>query len=191
MSSSSEFRQTFRRLKPEKRRTRLSYRKHADLLFVSDLKPPFPPFLLDTTVYIDALQGRLPPAMEAILRGGVIWHSPVTESEIAAAVGLLDPSDPRTAKTIAQLVLLIEKRAVHRVLSPDQAIWRDAGLTSGILARLQNYSKEDRRKALNDALLFFTALKHGCSVLTRNIKEFDLFQQLNEAGRVVFYERLP
>jgi predicted nucleic acid-binding protein len=129
--------------------------------------------------------------MEAILRGGIIWHSPLTESEIAAAVGLLDPADPRTAKTIAQLVLLIEKRAVHRVLSPDSAIWRDAGLTSGVLARLQNYNKEDRRKALNDALLFFTALKHGCSVLTRNIKEFDLFQQLYEAGRVVFYERLP
>lgn len=129
--------------------------------------------------------------MEAILRGGIIWHSPVTEAEIAAAVGLLDPADSWTAKTISQLVLLVEKRAVHRVLSPDPAIWRDAGLTSGVLARLQSYSNEDRRKALNDALLFFTALKHGCSVLTRNIKEFDLFQQLNGAGRVVFYERLP
>jgi hypothetical protein len=91
----------------------------------------------------------------------------VTDSEIAAAVGLLDPADPRTAKAVNQLVRLVEKQAAHRVLSPDPAIWRDAGLTSGVLARLRNHNREDRRKALNDALLFFTTLKHGFSVSAR------------------------
>ena len=60
---------------------------------------------------------------------------------------------------------------------------------TGILARLQNYEKEDRRKALNDALIYLTATKNGCTVLTRNVKEFDLLMQLDGTGKVVFYSQ--
>jgi predicted nucleic acid-binding protein len=57
-----------------------------------------------------------------------------------------------------------------------------------MLARLQKYGAADRRRALNDALLFSTARKYGLTVLTRNINDFDLLQQLDPAGRVLFYK---
>jgi predicted nucleic acid-binding protein len=41
---------------------------------------------------------------------------------------------------------------------------------------------------LNDALLFATARKHGCTVLTRNVIDFDLLAQLDPSGRVIFYQ---
>jgi predicted nucleic acid-binding protein len=40
---------------------------------------------------------------------------------------------------------------------------------------------------MNDALLFVTARRHGCTLLTRNVGDFDLMQQLEPAGRVLFY----
>jgi predicted nucleic acid-binding protein len=58
-----------------------------------------------------------------------------------------------------------------------------------MLARLQNYDKNNRKRVLNDALLFSTARKHGLTVLTRNILDFDFLQQLEPTGRVLFYHR--
>jgi hypothetical protein len=40
---------------------------------------------------------------------------------------------------------------------------------------------------LNGALLFETARKRGCAVLTRNVVDFDLLQQLDPSGRIMFY----
>jgi predicted nucleic acid-binding protein len=41
---------------------------------------------------------------------------------------------------------------------------------------------------LNDALLFATARKYGCVVLSRNVRDFDLLQQLDPSGKVMFYK---
>src|SRR5437016_6775139 len=61
----------------------------------------------------------------------------------------------------------------------------DLGILSGTLARLQGYKSDQRRRVLNDALLFATARKHGCSVLTRNVVDFDFLQQLDPSGKVL------
>jgi predicted nucleic acid-binding protein len=166
----------------------LSYRDRSQLRFLPSLKPPFPKFLLDTTVYIDALQGRLPDDAEIALRAGSLWHSTVTEAELAAIAGLLDPAHPDTAHAIAQVAASIELRPAHRILTPDRDTWREAGIVAGLLARLQRYGKNERRKALNDALIFLTAAKHGCVVLTANVSDFDLLMQLDPRGRAVFYD---
>jgi len=158
------------------------------LPFLTNLKPPFPKLLLDTTVYIDALQGRLPGSVEIALRAGSIWHSPVTEAELAALTGLLDPHRPDTADVVAQVVASIELRPAHRILTPDRDTWREAGILAGVLVRLQSYGKNERHKALNDALIFLTAAKNGCVVLTRNVSDFDLLMQLDATGRAVFYD---
>jgi predicted nucleic acid-binding protein len=157
------------------------------LRFLSRLKPPFPKLLLDTTVYIDALQGRLPDYAEIALRTGSLWHSTVTEAELAALAGLLNPAHPDTATVIAQVAKSIDLRPVHRVLVPDREAWREAGILAGTLARLQTFGKNERRRALNDALIFLSASKNGCVVLTRNISDFDLLMQLDPKGQAVFY----
>jgi predicted nucleic acid-binding protein len=144
--------------------------------------------LYDTTVYIDILQGRFPKQGELMLRAVDAWHSPVTEAELAAACGLLDPDHTETRKVIEQISALIDKRPVQRTVTPDQNLWREAGILSGILARLQGYNKDQRRRVLNDALLYVTARRHGCTVLTRNLGDFDFLQQLDPSGRVLFYK---
>jgi predicted nucleic acid-binding protein len=188
LSSSSAFQQSLRRLKPEKRREALAYRDRSQLRFLSNLKPPFPKLLLDTTVYIDALQGRLPDFAEIALRTASLWHSTVTEAELAALAGLLDPARPDRAHAIAQVAASIELRPSHRILTPDRDTWREAGILAGLLARLQRYGKNERRKALNDALIFLSAARNGCVVLTRNLSDFDLLMQLDARGQAVFYE---
>lgn len=188
MSSKSGFQQSLRRLKPEKRRKELTRHARSELLYLSDLKPPFPKLLLDTTVYVDALQGKLPEYAEIVFRAASLWHSTVTEAELAALAGLLDPAHPETARVTAQVVASIELRPAHRILTPDRETWREAGILAGLLARLQQYGKSERRKALNDALILLTAAKHGCAVLTRNVADFDLLMQLDTSGQAVFYE---
>ena len=190
MSSSSALQRSLRRLKPEKRQKGLAYRDRSQLRFLSNLKPPLTKLLLDTTVYIDALQGRLPDDMEIALRTGSLWHSSVTEAELAALAGLLDPTHPDTASVIAQVARSIELRSEHRILTPDRDTWREAGILAGLLARLQRYGKTEQRKALNDALILLTATKNGCVVLTRNVTDFDLLMQLDAKGQAVFYDSL-
>ena len=187
MSSNAPFEQSLRRLKPEKHRKGLLYRDRSQLRFLSDLKAPFPKLLLDTTVYIDALQGRLPDYVDVAFRAGSLWHSTVTEAELATIAGLLAPKHPETTGVIAQVGASIDMRPAHRILTPDRDTWREAGMLAGLLSRLHSYGKNERRKALNDALIFLTAAKNGCVVLTRNFSEFDLLMQLDARGQAIFY----
>ena len=176
-----------RRLKPEKRVKTLVARDRSNLPFLSELRRPLPKLLLDTTVYIDELQGRLPQEIEVSLRLTEIWHSTVTEAELMALPGLLDPIHPGTSKAVQQVVASVERRPRHRILNPDREVWREAGILAGILARLQHYGKTEQRRVLNGALIFLSAEKQGYSVLTRNLSDFDLLMQLAPSGKVVFY----
>jgi hypothetical protein len=93
----------------------------------------------------------------------------------------------QTRKIIEEIAALIDRRPVQRTVMPDQNVWREAGVLSGILARLQGYEKDERRRTLNDALLYVSARRSGCTILTRNVSDFDFLQQLDPAGRVLFY----
>jgi predicted nucleic acid-binding protein len=75
----------------------------------------------------------------------------------------------------------------HKGLTPDDGVWREAGVAAGILARTQGYGRDARPRVLNDALILFTARKHGCAVLTRNVADFDVLLQLIAGARAVFY----
>ena len=183
-----------RRFKPEKRLTQLAPRDRTKLDFLDaagadSIARQMPKLLFDTTVYIDVMQGRFPQHGEVALRAAELWHSSVTEAELIALAGLLDPRHPDTRKVVERLVETIERRPAHRTLNPDAEIWREAGILAGLLARLQHYDKTERRRALNDALILLSAAKHGCVVLTRNVSDFDLLTQLAPFARVVFYER--
>jgi predicted nucleic acid-binding protein len=189
LSSSSDIHRSLRRLKPEKHTAQLKPRDRSMLTFVDPLKRSFPKLLLDTTVYIDALQGSFPRNAEVALRASELWHSTVTEAELAALTGLLDPKHPDTPRVVKQVVSSIEKRPDHRILNPDADVWREAGILAGLLARLQHYGKSEQRRTLNDALIFLSAAKHGCDVLTRNVVDFDLLMQLAPFGKAIFYEQ--
>jgi predicted nucleic acid-binding protein len=189
LSSNTDLRSILRRLKPEKRRAPLKRRSASTLPFLERASELPRVLLYDSTVYVDILQGRFPEAAEVAIRAADTWHSTVTEAELIAPCGSLDPDHPGAAETIKQITAVIERRPWHRTIAPDRETWLVAGILSGILARLQGYRRADRRRVLNDALVFATARKHGMTVLTRNIDDFDFLQQLDPSGRVVFYER--
>src|SRR5258708_38036363 len=81
LSSSSDVRRTLRRLKPSERRASLQYRQRSELPYIADVST-VPKILLDTTVYIDELQGKLPRDVELAIRSTSLWHSTVTECEL-------------------------------------------------------------------------------------------------------------
>ena len=159
---SSEFQASLRRIKPEKRNKPLQRRPDSALDFIETITGRPAKLLYDTTVYIDILQDHFPKEGELMLRAVDAWHSPITEAELAAACGLLDPDHSQTRKVIAEIAALIDRR-------------------------LQGYEKGQRRRILNDALLFVSARRSGCTVLTRSVSDFDFLQQLDPTGRVLFY----
>ena len=192
---SSDLRRTLRQLKPYKHRAQLVPRAESELEFIGTSSQRPSKLLYDTTVYVDILQGRFPQDGEAALRATEAWHSSVTAAELAATCGLLDPAHSQTPEIIEKIAAIIDRCPAYRTITPDPEIWWEAGILSGILARVQGYGREQRRRVLNDALLLATGRKHGCVVLTRNIQDFDLLQQVDPSGRVLFYRlsevRLP
>jgi predicted nucleic acid-binding protein len=159
-------------------------------LFFGSGSPPGQ-LLLDSTFYIDLLQGRLPLHLHPFTVGGRAWHSAVSLGEVAFSLGKLDPQHPGTKAVVQKIVSLLERAPADRTLIPDRTDWREASIACGILARTQGHSRAEHRRLLNDCLIFFSALRHGCAVLTRNIADFDLLLQLMPQGNVVFYEALP
>jgi predicted nucleic acid-binding protein len=145
------------------------------------------PILFDTTVYIDVLRDKLSQPMLLEVARVRSWHCTIVESELVYLGGRLDPAHPGTAEAVRRIGGVVEHWPADHVLNPDREIWRDAALLTGILARLQHAKDEDRGRTMNDALIFLTALKHGCTVLSRNVRDFDLLMQLAPEGRAVFY----
>ncbi len=97
---------------------------------------------------------------------------------------------PNTRIVFREVRDSIDSRPPHRILVPDREIWREAGILAGLPARLQQSGKADQRRALNDALLLLSAAKAGLWVLTRNIEDFDLLQQLAPFANAAFCERI-
>lgn len=87
-------------------------------------------------------EGRLPDYAEIALRTANLWHSPVTEAELASVAGLLDPTHPETQGVIAQVAASINLCPAHRILAADWDTWREAGMLAGLLGRLQSYDKK-------------------------------------------------
>lgn len=189
LSSDANFARILRRLKPEKHHRQLIARNVAELPFLEQHGQPLPLLVLDTTVYIDDLQGNLTEKTKSLIRTAALWHSAVTEAELLSLIGLLNPTHPDTAHVVRQVTASVELRSEHRTLTPDREVWREAGVLAGLLGRLQHYGKADQRRTFNDALILLSAARQGCTVLTRNVADFDLLQQLAPHGKVLFYQK--
>ena len=75
------------------------------------------------------------------MRATEAWHSPVTEAELAATCGLLDPVHSQTREIIEKVAAVIDLRPSYRTITPDPEIWREAGVLSGTLARTQGHGQ--------------------------------------------------
>lgn len=162
-------------------------RPDAELPIVTAADVAGSPLLIDSCVYIHQLQGRLPDLIALLIEVRQINHSSIAVQELLHAVGVLDPADARTPAAVAAIRTLVKAMPDHRLFTPDADVLGRAALLAGMLCRLQGYGRPARLRALMDATLFLQAHKLGLTVLTGNISDFDLLQQLVPAGRVLFY----
>lgn len=143
--------------------------------------------LLDTSVYIDQMQDRSPRILNDLIAQRQVNHSTVAIQELMHTVGVLNPSDGRTAIVIDVIGKQIRAMPPHRIFAPDTEVLGRAALLSGMLCRLQGYEKDGKLRALQDCVLFLQAQKLGLVVLTANVGDYDILLQLIPTGRVLFY----
>ena len=145
--------------------------------------------LLDTCVYIDQMQDRSPQILDDLVAQRQVNHSTVAIQELMHTVGVLNPSDARTAGVIDEIGKQINAMPPHRIFTPDTEVLGRAALLSGILCRLQGYEKDGKLRALQDCVLFLQAQKLGLVALTANLSDYDILLQLIPAGRALFYRQ--
>jgi len=182
---------SLRRIKPERFSGHLRRRKDADLGFVDAAAPLGPPLLLDTCVYIDGLEGSLPPQAEILLRVRPLMHLSVVLGELSHNFGRLDPGHANTRQHLDELAAMITEIPLHRLDDAVSAgVLLEAGILSGLVFRLGGFQPGQEVAALNDATIYLHALEQGYTVLTRNIRDFDFMSQVVPPGRVLFYRSI-
>lgn len=170
-------------------RKTLARRPDTELPFVNEEHIAGPALLLDTCVYIDKLQARASEIVSRLIATRQAKHSSIAIQELMHAVGVLDPDDPRTAGAVAEIRGLIGSMPRHRIVVPDIDVLGRAALLTGIVCRLQDYATDARLRVLHDCVLLLQAQKLGLTLLSANIADFDILQQLLPATRILLYRR--
>jgi hypothetical protein len=176
---------SLRKFKPERRIATLVRRPEKELPFVTDNMAAGAELLFDTCVYIDNLQNELPDAVDDLVTTRLCNHSGIALSELTHLFGRLDPRDAGTEAVLTRVRQMIATVPPHRLSCPSIKVLGEAGILAGLAARLGGL--EPGQALLNDAALFLQAIERGQMLLTRNIREFDRFDQLLPYGRVLFY----
>ena len=181
--------ETLRSLKPQKRTGTLERRVDEDLPWVADEPAIGGPLFLDTSVYLDVLQGRSPAEVDRLLTYRLCHHSSVCLSELTHACGRLDPKHHSTKAVLETVEATVDDIPAHRLHAPEAAIWGQAGVLVGLLFRWSNLPKGEghERRFVNDALVFLQARQLGASVLTGNVRDFDFLTQILPTGRIILY----
>jgi len=117
---------SLRRIQPERFRGSLPRRDGAELDFADAAPLIGPPLLLDTCVYVDALEGALPPPVEALLRTRTLMHLSVVLGALSHNFGRLDPGHPNTGEHLGELAAMINdiRCIASRMRSAPVSFWR-------------------------------------------------------------------
>jgi predicted nucleic acid-binding protein len=176
--------------KPEKRRALIA-RDEAELAFVDGEARAGAPLLLDTCVYIHVLRGKTPQNVDGLLRLRTLLHSATALSELSSRLGARVPGNRKERNALAQLAGTISDVPAHRIVVPSAGAWVGAGVLAGMRSRLGGFNAGQEQKGLNDALLLLQSRNNGAILLTADVSDFDLLQQLVPNSRVLFYRALP
>jgi predicted nucleic acid-binding protein len=185
-----ELRRSLRRIKPHRFTQQVRRRPSTELPFVPMSPAPGQDLLLDTCVYIDVMKGDTPPEVDALLTLRTSNHLAICVAELTHGFGRLDPGHPGTAgvlRTIAHIVAAIPS---HRLETAASDVVIEAGILAGLLFRLCGLQTGQEVAALNDAIIYLHAMANGQTVLTRNVRDFDIMNQILPDGRILFYNRI-
>jgi hypothetical protein len=177
---------SLRRIKPQRKAEPISRRADADLPWVG--RPaPGAELLLDTCVYLDVLQAKTPIEVDDLLQLRIANHSTVALAELTHLYGRLDPDHSGTRGALAAIGGVIDDITAHRLNAPTARAFGEAGMLAGLVARLSG--RGAGVDLINDALLFLQARETGCAVLTANLSDFDLLDQVVPGSGVLLYRR--
>ncbi len=158
---------------------------------------PVGPVLLDTNVFINALAGRGPPVLRALLETlPRLFVSAPTRAELAWVRGRLDPGHPGTSRVLAAYAELLSRIDPAKVLVPTDAEWLAAGELAGRVARAlaggggKIATAFDRVELISDALTAILACGAGFAIVTEDA-DFDMLARLTPGLQVLFYARDP
>jgi hypothetical protein len=168
----------------------LAHRTKTDLPFDPLLVPAGVSLLFDATVYIDLLKGQLPRPIVNLAASRTILHGAPALAELAVTIGVLDPADRRTQATLIPIIETLTRINPTRIVAPSYEVWLEAAVIAGILARTQAIPKQDRRKFLNDTLLFLQAVDAGAVLVSRNSRDLDLLLQIKPQATVLLYDKI-
>jgi len=185
---SFDLKRSLRRLKPTRRTARLARRPDAALPFILEEATGGPELLLDTCVYIDIFQDRAPIGLQTLLAARLCNHSGIALAELTHLLGRLDPKDGRTSSVIAEISGMILQIPDHRLSAPSTQVLGEAGILAGLAAR--QTGTEPEQALLNDAVLYLQAIEQGQIIVTRNVREFDWFDQILPSGRMLLYRQV-
>ncbi len=167
----------------------LAHRPKADLPFDPFQVPSQATLLFDATVYIDQLKGELPRPIIDLMAARTILHGAPALAELAVSIGALAPADRRTQAALTPIVETLTRINPAHIVAPNYEIWLEAAVMAGILARTQGIPKQERRKFLNDTLLFLLAADTGAVMISRNYRDLDLLLQMKPQVGILLYDK--
>src|SRR5579883_171720 len=133
---------SLRRLRPERHTTVLARRNDSDLTFADDEPLAGSGLLLDSTVYIHVLRGKTPAKVDQLLEVRTLNHSAVVVGELTNRLGARIPQNNKEVRARKELLDAINDIPDRRVRAPTVLDWGEAGIISGIIARLRGYSPD-------------------------------------------------
>jgi hypothetical protein len=134
-------------------------------------------------------QRRVPERVKRLLTVRLSNHSGIVLAELTHVFARLDPRDNRTGRVLAEIRGIISDMPAHRLTASSLGALGAAGILAGATARLSDIEFGREQALLNDAILYLQGVENGHTVLTRNIREFDCFDQLLPCDRVLLYAR--
>jgi predicted nucleic acid-binding protein len=123
--------------------------------------------IIDSNVYIEHWEGGAIDALALVRKRYVVRQSAVVLSELR-----------RGARTKHALRLIESLRRISSVIwEPMQEDWWRAGLLIRTIGDDQGWERSKRREFQNDTLIALTAVRHGATVVTSNIADFQLLER--------------
>ncbi|MGH7774828.1 MAG: type II toxin-antitoxin system VapC family toxin [Candidatus Binatia bacterium] len=121
--------------------------------------------ILDTNVYIGHWErGLYQGTFEAVRRAYIVRHSAVVLSELRRGARTRD----------AQRVVESLFRIAPVCWEPTTLDWWEAGRLVRKIGDVQGWDRNKRRDFQNDTLIALTARRHGASLVTSDLSDFDL-----------------
>ena len=120
--------------------------------------------ILDTNVYIDHWErGLYEEALTAVEKAFIVRHSAVVLSELRRGA--------RTREAQQHVESLFRLSKIQ--WEPTAGDWWEAGRLIRRIGDARGWGRDKRRDFQNDALIALTARRHGATVVTADITDFD------------------